>query len=110
MLVCSLPTGSVAGLREAVLALQGPLCIMPGCSDPWVDRAHIEPSGMGGRPSLANGENLVGLCRYHHDIFDGRSMAGRQRMLRVLMRSHADRIRALRVSEHPELLGDGTAG
>ena len=81
-------------LDEQVLARQGPDCIIPGCTEPWTDKAHIQPSGMGGRPSLNRADNLVGLCRHHHDVFDGRELAGRQNLLRQLMKSLAERVAA----------------
>ena len=34
--------------------------------------------------------NLVGLCRHCHDMFDGRDMQGRQRLMRLLMESRRD--------------------
>ena len=72
-------------LARQVLERQGPGCFRPGCPEPWTDLAHIEPSGMGGRPSLLHAGNLVGLCRPCHRIFDGQDLAGRARMLRDLM-------------------------
>lgn len=72
---------------------QGPACIIPGCPNPWTDKAHITPSGSGGRPSTYDPDNLVGLCHEHHMIFDGHQLQGRQLMLRCLMRSRADHIR-----------------
>ena len=87
-------------LIEEIIRRQGTECIVPGCHDPWVDRAHVEPSGMGGRPSLAGAENRVGLCRPHHDIFDGREMYGRQRLFRILMKFLADRTAEDRKTVH----------
>lgn len=55
------------------------------CSDWFQDLAHIEPSGMGGRQNRT-ADNLVGLCRHHHRVFDGQDLGGRQRMLRDLMK------------------------
>ena len=91
---------SESELIEAVIRRQGVECLIPGCHEPWADKAHIEPSGMGGRPSLRNPLNLVGLCRPHHDIFDGRILQGRQDLLRTLMRSLADRVAADRETLH----------
>ena len=70
---------------EQLHARQGPLCLIPDCGEPWTEKAHIWPSGMGGLPSTYRASNLVGLCHQHHDIFDGRDMHGRQRLLRQLM-------------------------
>jgi hypothetical protein len=50
---------------------------------------------MGGRPSTYTAENLVGLCKLHHDVFDGRVLQGRQDLLRVLMKHLADSVAAL---------------
>ena len=79
-------------LADQILTRQGPVCLIPGCGDPWTEKAHIVPSGMGGRPSTYTPENLVGLCKLHHDIFDGRILQGRQDLLRTLMKSHADHV------------------
>lgn len=84
-------------MRDSIMARQGAECLVPDCPDPWVDGAHIEPSGAGGRPSTYTPKNIIGLCRFHHDVFDGRELHGRQRLLRVLMRSLADRVAADRV-------------
>jgi len=80
-------------LHDEITRLQGPLCAVPGCPSPWTDKAHIDPSGAGGRPSTYSLENLVGLCHPCHMIFDGQQLQGRQRLLRVLMRSRVQHIR-----------------
>ncbi len=85
-------------LDDALLARQGPHCLIPDCGEPWTEKAHIWPSGMGGQPSTYRAENLVGMCRHHHDVFDGRDMAGRQRMLRQLMEILRDHNAAARAS------------
>lgn len=77
-------------LDTALFARQGPWCLIPGCHEPWTERAHIWPSGLGGRPSTYRADNLVGLCHWHHDIFDGRQLEGRQRLMRLLMESRRD--------------------
>ena len=75
-------------MDDLILARQGRSCLM--CSEPWTEKAHIWPSGMGGRPSMLRIDNLVGLCHGCHDVFDGRNMAGRQNMMRRLMESKRD--------------------
>jgi len=80
---------------EQVLERQGPQCIIPACGAPWTDVAHIQGSGMGGRPSTYRAENLVGLCHPCHDAFDG----NRAWLMRTLMEAWARRVwwdRALR--------------
>jgi hypothetical protein len=79
-----------SAIDSALFSRQGPYCVIPGCPELWTERAHIWPSGMGGRPSTYRADNLVGLCRPHHDIFDGRQLQGRQHMLRQLMESRRD--------------------
>lgn len=75
-------------LDDTICARQGPHCLM--CDQPWTEKAHIWPSGMGGQPSMLRASNLVGLCHRCHDIFDGRDMAGRQNMMRRLMEARRD--------------------
>lgn len=74
-----------AELRRRLALEQGPICAMPDCHQPWTDMAHIVPSGAGGRASTYTLDNVVGLSRTCHDIFDGRILAGRQHMMRMLM-------------------------
>ena len=38
------------------------------CSKPADDIHHITPKGMGGNPKADCIENLIGLCRRHHDM------------------------------------------
>ncbi len=75
-------------IRRDLEAWQGHQCAMPWCTNPWSDPAHIDASGMGGRPSTYSIENMVGLCRSCHDTFDGRDLQGRQAMLRSLLAAH----------------------
>lgn len=44
-------------------------CEIPGCNAPVVDIHHIDARGMGGRNSMDNIENLMGLCRNHHEEY-----------------------------------------
>ena len=81
---------SIVDVNDIILARQGPHCLM--CGEPWTEKAHIWPSGMGGQPSTYRPDNRVGLCHGCHDIFDGRNLAGRQRMMRQLMESRRDLI------------------
>lgn len=80
-------------VRRQITEAQGTVCAVPSCQQPWTDAAHIRASGMGGRLSTYTVENLVGLCRHHHDQFDGRRMQGRQDLLRELMEYTIGRIR-----------------
>ncbi len=74
-----------------IMVTQGSVCVIPGCDEPWTDPAHIDASGMGGRPSTNVEGNIVGMCRSCHDVFDGRVLQGRQHMLRVLLAALVER-------------------
>jgi 5-methylcytosine-specific restriction endonuclease McrA len=80
-------------MREKIRASQGADCLIPSCTDSWLDVAHIDGSGSGGRVSTYKLDNLIGLCRHHHDIFDGHQLQGRQHLMRELMRFLADNAR-----------------
>ena len=62
-------------LREAALERADGRCEWPpGCTytRPRLETAHIEPARMGGSPLRDTLENVVCLCRAHHDWLDGR--------------------------------------
>jgi 5-methylcytosine-specific restriction endonuclease McrA len=42
------------------------------CGGPAVEIHHVTPKGMGGNPKADCIENLIGLCRRHHDIAHGK--------------------------------------
>lgn len=50
-----------------------PLCEIAGCNHEINDIHHIYSRGMGGDPKAKQDriENLIGLCRYHHDQAHG---------------------------------------
>ena len=92
-------------LRLQLEEYQGRLCAMPCCSTNWVvdgHMAHIRAIGMGGRRSADHIDNVVGLCVYHHDVFDGRHMQGRQTMLQDLIKYMTSRQRGDRAALHKE--------
>ncbi len=92
-------------IKEDLWTWQGLQCGMPWCTNEWTDAAHIDGSGMGGRISTYEIENMVGLCRSCHDTFDGRDLAGRQHMLRQLLAAHVTCNR-LRVAKRKMKGGD----
>lgn len=62
--------------RAAVLGRDG-RCVWPGCvfrlsSINPLECAHLKHRGMGGGASRNDPENAVMLCKFHHDVFDGR--------------------------------------
>lgn len=50
--------------------------------------AHIHGIGMGGRPSADTLGNVALLCRYHHDLLDGRTHAGLRYAVGNLLAAH----------------------
>lgn len=49
-------------------------CEVPGCGQSAVDINHIDARGMGGDPTGSKDviENLMGMCRPHHERFGDR--------------------------------------
>ena len=86
-------------MEALIFSRQGVKCLMPDCDEDWSDKAHVDGSGMGGRPSTFTIDNMVGLCRPDHRIFDGQDLQGRQYMLRTLMRTLAATVAERRVRE-----------
>ena len=44
-------------------------CEIPGCGQAACDIHHIKSRGMGGSKEKDNPENLMGLCRPHHEQY-----------------------------------------
>ena len=44
-------------------------CEIPGCESRCIDVHHIERRGMGGTKQPEQIENLMGLCRWHHEKY-----------------------------------------
>jgi hypothetical protein len=47
-------------------------CEMPECKRKCIDVHHIHRRGMGGSKDADVIENLIGLCREHHDLYGDR--------------------------------------
>lgn len=65
-------------LRAYLVERSGHICEWPtgrpltGEPHAGEEMAHIEGTGLGGRASSDTPGNVIFLCRYHHDILDGR--------------------------------------
>ena len=72
-------------LRAEALERDGWQCAWPTCDveASWLEMAHIWPIGMGGRRDADVIDNVWMLCKYHHDLFDGR-VPQKQREYRAL--------------------------
>ena len=80
---------SLSELREEALERDGYRCVWPGCqSRDDLEMAHLEPKGMGGRPSVNVIDNVAILCRRHHSLLDGRSHYGLKRELLYLLEAY----------------------
>ena len=77
-------------LRARTVERDGPMCVWPGCPFPHEHMAHIRGVGMGGRPDADRLENVAMLCRFHHDLLDGRTHAGLRREVGMLLASYLD--------------------
>lgn len=64
------------------------MCEWPSCySKEWLELAHIKGIGMGGRDNKTKYDldNLVILCKMHHDIYDGRTISMAKKEYRNLL-------------------------
>ena len=61
-------------LRVQVVERSGGRCEWAGCELPGLHMAHISGSGMGGDPKGIRDtlHNTAFLCKFHHDLLDGR--------------------------------------
>lgn len=66
--------GGRRALRDAVFRRARGRCEWSRCTDYASDLAHIRGLGRGGNPDGSRDtlENCAALCRYHHDLLDGR--------------------------------------
>lgn len=62
-------------------------CEIYGCECEAVDVHHIERRGMGGSKTKDTIENLMGLCRYHHDKY-----GDRKQYMDFLIQTHKKRL------------------
>ena len=63
-------------LRAEAEKIDGRGCVWPNCRTVGEQLAHLRGVGAGGRPSADTLSNVALLCRFHHDLLDGRSHAG----------------------------------
>ncbi len=74
-------------LREETAARAEGVCEWARCSAPGTEMAHLRGKGMGGNPDGSRNviANTVWLCRYHHDLLDGRTLASAKFETRMLL-------------------------
>jgi len=80
-------------LRELALDRANYCCEWPECTtNQWLELAHIIGIGMGGRNKKEKFDldNVVILCKMHHDIYDGRTISMAKKEYRQLLKSYLD--------------------
>jgi hypothetical protein len=65
-------------------------CCVPGCRGAHIDPHHVRTRGAGGQD-----DQVVNLCREHHDEFHRAGRFTFQRKYRVLLAEHAARLAGL---------------
>lgn len=81
----------VATLREACITRASGRCEWPTCDAYGDHMAHLVSRGMGGSIAADTLSNVAWLCRYHHDILDGRQHTGLRREVVALFSEYLAR-------------------
>ncbi len=86
-------TDNIQDIREAAMQRAGGRCEWPDCNDnKWLELAHIKAIGMGGsKKRKFDINNVCILCKYHHDIYDGRQRVGTSKAYEALLRGFLKR-------------------
>ena len=84
---------SLSPLREEALKRAGGRCEWAYCNDnKWLELAHIKGIGMGGNKRRKYDiDNVCILCKWHHDIYDGRQSSGAKVAYRDLLKGFLKR-------------------
>lgn len=77
-------------LREAAMERDRYRCRWPDCDMliaqiQRLEMAHLKQLSQGGPDEL---DNVVTLCRFHHDVLDNRVVKGRRDAIRVLLEAY----------------------
>jgi predicted restriction endonuclease len=85
---------NLSNLRLLALDRADHKCEWPLCNnfDKKLEMAHITGIGMGGRNKKDKFDinNVVILCKLHHDIYDGRTISLAKKEYRQLLKSYLD--------------------
>jgi predicted restriction endonuclease len=86
-------TESLSDIREIAIERAGNRCEWAYCGDnKWLELAHIQGIGMGGsKKRKFDINNVAILCKYHHDIYDGRQRVGTSVAYRDLLKGFLKR-------------------
>jgi predicted restriction endonuclease len=92
-IVCTASMSDIAPIREEAFRRAGNVCEWANCdSNKWLELAHLKDIGMGGNKARKyNVDNTAVLCKWHHDIYDGRQSMGTKVAYRELLEGYLDR-------------------
>ena len=82
------PEKSLGEIKKDALYRARYRCEWADCTESqWLELAHIVQIGYGGMNAKLkyDFENVCILCKYHHDIFDGRNTKGTKRAMNALV-------------------------
>lgn len=84
---------SLSPIREEAMKRAGGRCEWAYCNDnKWLELAHIQGIGMGGSKKRKYDINNVAiLCKWHHDVYDGRQNVGSKAAYRDLLKGYLKR-------------------
>lgn len=84
---------SLSEIRKEAMQRAKGRCEWAYCNDDkWLELAHIQGIGMGGNKKRKYDiDNVCILCKYHHDIYDGRRPNGSKRAYRDLLQGFLKR-------------------
>lgn len=84
---------NLSHLREIAMERANARCEWAFCGDnKWLELAHIQGIGMGGNKNRKfDIDNVAILCKYHHDIYDGRRNNGTKKAYRDLLKGFLNR-------------------
>lgn len=71
------PSSDLRALRAQVVTLAGGLCEWPKCGKHGEEMAHLQHRQMGGSRKVNTIDNVAWLCKFHHDLLDGRTSMDR---------------------------------
>lgn len=83
-----IPEGGLSKIRLEALKRARYKCEWADCNESeWLELAHIIGIGYGGMNAKIKYDinNVCMLCKYHHDIFDGRNTKGTKRAMNQLL-------------------------
>lgn len=79
---------NLSNLREDALKRANYKCEWANCNDgKWLELAHLVGIGMGGMNNKVSNDlnNVMMMCKYHHDMYDGRTTFKKREYTAILL-------------------------